>query len=313
MSLAHGKSACVLTWRFQASAPVEPSTADTSKKDGQQPQASTSTAAFAASGFSKLASASASPFASAGTGKSVFGGGATGSASPFASLGSSSPSKSVTPPTIPKPTLSFGSKDASAPSPFAAVNGATPSAFGGGGFGGGGFGSSSGSFGGGNFGGGSAFGTALSGSRTGNFASPGVPPIIKSDKPAKPFGAPESDVEEESDEGSDNDGDEGRGSAVDGEKEEKDDVASRDASTPAGGDDEKKAKYKKGMFPGLQPPRRQLTDVLQWLSMMARPARQQSSRCAHACTTSTSQPTPMARRKSLGASAVQACSRSTCL
>lgn len=80
-----------------------------------------------------------------------------------------------------------------------------------------------------------------------NFASPGVAPLAKGDKPAKPFGAPDSDAEDESEAGSDGEGDEA-GGAGDGEKE-RDETASRDESTPAGGEDEKKAKYKKGEFP----------------------------------------------------------------
>lgn len=185
----------------------------------------TSASAFASSGFSKLASSSASPFASVGTNKSVFGGGAPNAPSPFASLGT--PSKTpVAPPNLPKPTLTFGRKDGSAPSPFATMNGSTTSAFGGGG----------------GFGGGSPFTRTLGASTPGNFASPGAAPAMKSDKPAKPFGAPDSDAEDDSDKGSDSEGDEAGGSGKDAEK---DDAASRDENTPAGGEDEKKAKYKK--------------------------------------------------------------------
>lgn len=158
-----------------------------------------------------------------GSGKSVFGGGAASSPSPFASLGASSLSKApAAAPQVPIPTLSFGNKDSSAPSPFATINGSKPSALGGG------FGS--------------PFGSALGVSKTGNFASPGIAPLAKSDKAAKPFGAPDSDAEDESEAGSDGDGDEA-GGAGEGEKDE---IASRDESTPAGGEDEKKAKYKKG-------------------------------------------------------------------
>lgn len=204
-------------------APRPPKADDTGK---EQPQ--TSANAFASSGFSKLASSTASPFAAMGSGKSVFGGGAASSvSSPFASLGSSSPSKlaAAAAPQLPTPTLSFGSKDSSAPSPFATINGSKPSALGGGGFG-------------------SPFGSALGGSKTGNFASPGVAPLAKGDKPAKPFGAPDSEAEDESEAGSDVEGDEA-GGAGDGEKE-REETASRDESTPAGGEDEKKAKYRKG-------------------------------------------------------------------
>lgn len=192
----------------------------------EQPQ--TSAAAFASSGFSKLASSTASPFASAGSGKSIFGGGAASSVSPFASLGAPSTSKSTAAaPQLSTPTLSFGNKDSSAPSPFATINGSKPSAFGGGGFG-------------------SPFGSALGGSKISNFASPGIAPLAKSDKPAKPFGAPDSDAEDESEAGSDAEGDEA-GGAGDGEKD-RDESAQRDESTPAGGEDEKRAKYKKGEF-----------------------------------------------------------------
>lgn len=224
----------------QATSSLDSSTTESATKDDQP--ARTSASAFADSGFSKLASSSRSPFASVGTTKSVFGGGTASSTSPFASLGAPSPSKPAAPPSLPKPTLSFGNNDPSAPSPFASVNGSAGSGFGSSAFGGGStFGGSS------TFGGGSAFGSVLGGSRIGNFATPGAPPIIKSDKPAKPFGAPESDVEDESDDDSDSDQDEARGSGADGEKE-KDDAASRDELTPVGGEDEKKAKYKKGQF-----------------------------------------------------------------
>ncbi|KAH8764404.1 hypothetical protein F5883DRAFT_109689 [Diaporthe sp. PMI_573] len=207
--------------------------AELSAKDSQPPQ--TSPSKFADSGFAKLATSSASPFATVGANKSVFGGGATASPSPFASFGA--PASTAAAPTstpLNPPKLSFGSKDASAPSPFAAINGAKPAL---GGFGGG-------------FGGGSPFSGALGGTgpMTGNFASPGQPPIIKSDKPAKPFGAPESDAEDDSEDDSDDgDDEEGGGSGgADAEKEkDKDETASTHESTPAAGDDEKKGKFKR--------------------------------------------------------------------
>lgn len=65
----------------------------------------------------------------------------------------------------------------------------------------------------------------------------------KSDKPAKPFGAPDSDPEDDSHRDCDSEGDEADGSGKNGEK---DDAATREESIPAGGDDEKKAKFKKG-------------------------------------------------------------------
>lgn len=202
-------------------------------KDSEPPQ--TSPSKFADSGFAKLATSSASPFAAVGATKSVFGGGAAAAPSPFASFGAPPSTAASTSTPLSPPKLSFGSKDASAPSPFAAINGAKPVS--------GGFGSG--------FGGGSPFSSALAGAgpRTGNFASPGQPPIIKSDKPAKPFGAPESDAEDDSDDdGDDGDEEEGGGSGgADAEKEkEKDETASTHESTPTVGEDEKKGKYKRG-------------------------------------------------------------------
>lgn len=209
-------------------------TSDTSKpefsaKDSQPLR--TSPSKFADSGFAKLAASSASPFAAVGATKSVFGGGATAAPSPFASFGAPPTTAASTSTPLNPPKLSFGTKDASAPSPFAAMNGAKPAT--------GGFGSG--------FGGGSPFSSALGGAgpRTGNFASPGQPPIIKSDKPAKPFGAPESDAEDDSDDdGEDGDEEEGGGADADKEKE-KDETASTHESTPTVGEDEKKGKFKR--------------------------------------------------------------------
>ncbi|KKY34655.1 putative dead deah box [Diaporthe ampelina] len=216
----------------QAAATTSSDASKFSAKDNQAPQ--TSPSKFADSGFAKLAASSASPFATAGTTKSVFGGGATASPSPFASFGAPLSTAASTSTPLSPPKLSFGSKDASAPSPFAAVNGAKPAS--------GGFGSG--------FGGGSPFSSTLGGAgpRTGNFASPGQPPIIKSDKPAKPFGAPESDAEDDSDDnGDDGDEEEGGGSGgADAEREkEKDETASTHESTPTVGEDEKKGKFKR--------------------------------------------------------------------
>ncbi|KUI56858.1 Nucleoporin NUP56 [Cytospora mali] len=206
------------------------SSIDSVSKD--QPQ--TSASAFEASGFAKLASSTVSPFASIGANKSAFGGGAAASPSPFASFGGASTAPSTAAPVIP-PKLTFGTQDASGQSPFGTINGNKPTS----GFGGG-FGSA---FGGG---GGSAFGSVLGGERTGNFASPGQLPITMSDKPAKPFGAPESDAEDEDEddtEAGDEEGGPSGGGEADKEKE-KEDTASRDESTPVGGDDEKK-KFKR--------------------------------------------------------------------
>jgi Ran-binding protein 3 len=224
----------VLTCDLQAASSVPKP--ELSAKDSQPPQ--TSPSKFADSGFAKLATSSASPFATVGANKSVFGGGAGASASPspFTGFGASAAAAaSASTPSNP-PKLSFGSKDASAPSPFASINGAKPAL---GGFGGG-------------FGGGSPFSGALGGTgpMSGNFASPGQPPISKSDKPAKPFGAPESDAEDDSeDDGGDGDEEEAGGSG--GADAEKDETASTHESTPAPGEDEKKGKFKRGELPRL--------------------------------------------------------------
>lgn len=201
-------------------------------------QQTTSTSAFEASGFAKLASSTSSPFAAISANKSVFGGGAASSPSPFAGFGAASSTPSTAAPAVP-PKLTFGSPDASVQSPFGTINGSKPTS----GFGGGGFGSSG--FGGG-FGGGSAFGSVLGATRTGNFASPGQQPIAKSDKPAKPFGAPESDAEDDGEDDAETGDEEGGGSgAGEADKEkEKEGTASRDESTSLGGDDEKK-KFKR--------------------------------------------------------------------
>lgn len=241
----------LLMYHIQATTSSNPPVTIPPGEDAKK--AETSASAFASSGFSKLASSSASPFASMGAKKSVFGGGAPNSPSPFGSLGV--PNKApAAPPNLPKPTLTFGSKDSSAPSPFATMNGSTPSAFGGGG----------------GFGGGSPFTRALGASKPGNFASPGAAPVIQGDKPAKPFGAPDSDAEDDSDKDSDSEGDEAGGSGKDGGKDE---AASRDESNPAGGEDEKKAKYKKGVLDLFTSASCNVANDLQWLSMMAKLAK----------------------------------------
>lgn len=173
------------------------------------------------------------------------------------------------------------------------MNGSTSSAFGGGG----------------GFGGGSPFTRTLGGSTPGNFATPGAAPVIKSDKPAKPFGAPDSDAEDDSDKDSDSEGDE---AGVGGKDGEKDDAASRDESTPAGGEDEKRAKYKKGLSQPLIFAVCNRANNVQLLSTMAKLAKQPSFKPVRECTTSTSPQVPMARRRWAGASAAWVCSRSTC-
>ncbi|KAM0282717.1 hypothetical protein ACHAQH_002915 [Verticillium albo-atrum] len=175
----------------------------------------TSASGFANSGFAKLASSSASPFGALGGGgakTSVFGGSAATS-SPFASASSQKPAAPA-----PTPTLNFGSAgESAAASPFAS---ATPGANG--------FKSV--------FGGGGGFGSAFSGKPLTSFAKPGA--SFKSEKPAKPFGAPESDAEEESD---DDDGDEEPESAAD-DKEAKEDSDKEDAKAS---EDKKKSKLQR--------------------------------------------------------------------
>ncbi|KAL2754569.1 hypothetical protein ACRALDRAFT_1042209 [Sodiomyces alcalophilus JCM 7366] len=166
-------------------------------EDKQKDKSSeTSASAFANSGFAKLASSSASPFGALGgaAGKTSVFGSSAAKASPFAS---ESPKKSAAP--APTPTLSFSSSSSS--SPFAA---ATTSANG--------FGSAFGSGG---------FGSALSGKPLTSFAKPGE--TFKSDKPAKPFGAPESDAEEDSDNAEDGEDDTNQSEADDKEAKDESD------------------------------------------------------------------------------------------
>lgn len=170
---------------------------------------------FATSGFAKLTS-STSPFgnlgAEAGAKPALFGS-SPGSASPFGTLGGAAvttakpapaPASSTTAPSS-VPKLSFGNSSAS---PFAGLQqpGASKTIFGNGfgglaASGGSGFGSRFGS----GFGSGaaatgsgaqSAFSGALSSTGLTSFAKPGT--LFKSEKPARPFGAPDSDEEGES-------------------------------------------------------------------------------------------------------------------
>ncbi|KAK0671111.1 hypothetical protein QBC41DRAFT_363511 [Cercophora samala] len=166
----------------------------------------TSASAFASSGFAKLGASSASPFASAA------------GASPFASAGAGKPSVFGS-----AGTTSFGSvlggSAAAAPAKlnFSSTSTASPFASALNGQAGGGSVFKSSPF-------GSAFGgaSALSGggARLTNFGKPGE--ALKSGKPAKPFGAPESDAEEDE---KDEDGEEenGEGAGVDGEEDNKGD------------------------------------------------------------------------------------------
>lgn len=189
-----------------------------------EPPKSTSSAAFASSGFAKLASSSASPFGSfGGSGKpSLF-----GSAAPGSSLGGAFGGSKPAAPSAP-PKLSFGSAaTATASSPFGGLNGQT----GGSVFKSSPFGSA--------FGGSAFGGSALSGSRV-NFGKPGE--VLKSDKPARPFGAPDSDAEDNSVEEDNEDEDtKGDASSDDGESKEEE----RDKDESKAGDDKKKPKLQK--------------------------------------------------------------------
>jgi len=150
----------------------------------------TSASAFATSGFASLASSSTSPFGSLGATKpSVFGGSAAStSTSGFGALASAGSTTSTT--TTP------------AMSGFGALGGKPTTGFG--------FrsGASSGFAG---LGSGSAFGSKLgngfaggAGPKLSSFAAPGKDTVVLGSKPAKAFGAPESDEDEGSeDEGSD--------------------------------------------------------------------------------------------------------------
>ncbi|KAK4204079.1 hypothetical protein QBC40DRAFT_217661 [Triangularia verruculosa] len=171
----------------------------------EKPQ-TTSSSAFAASGFAKLGASAASPFAAA-SGASPFASAGAGAGKPsiFGSAGTSSFGSVLGGSTAPAPAkLNFSST--STASPFAsALNG---QASGGSVFKSSPFGSS--------FGGASAL---SGGPRLTSFGKPGE--ALKSGKPAKPFGAPESDAE---DDDKDEDGEEnGEGAGVDGEEEHKDD------------------------------------------------------------------------------------------
>ncbi|EPE06054.1 dead deah box DNA helicase [Ophiostoma piceae UAMH 11346] len=210
-------------------------------KDGKAPAAAP-TSAFASSGFAKLTS-TASPFgalggAGAAAKPSLFGASTansttSSSASPFGSLGAAAAKPATTPsaaaPAVTSPTLSFGGSGAA--SPFAGLQSSASSNVFGSAFGGastalstgfGGIGSGSGGFG-GAAGASSAFGSALSGSTLTSFAKPGE--AFKSDKPARPFGAPESEPEESGEEDSaaeeDENGDEGEGDDEGADPEEK--------------------------------------------------------------------------------------------
>ncbi|KAI5466566.1 hypothetical protein BGZ63DRAFT_345598 [Mariannaea sp. PMI_226] len=140
---------------------------ESAKSPAKKDAPPSSTSAFAASSFGKLSSGS-SPFASLGATKgSVFGSAGAPSLSSFASPATASPAQPAAP-----PKLTFGSTTSA--SPFATIPSNTNG-----------------------LGGGSPFGSTLSGIKPlGSFAAPGGS-ALKTDRPAKPFGAPESDAEDD--------------------------------------------------------------------------------------------------------------------
>ena len=173
----------------------KPAEAET-QKSAEKKQPSTSPSAFSASGFSKLATSSSSPFASlGGPGISPFGSAGAPSLTSFASPPISSNNKPAE-----APKLTFGGGGGA--SPFAGLASGTN-----------GFGSTLG---------GGGFGSVTSGPMLGSFAAPGSR-SLGSEKRAKPFGAPDSDVEsdEDEDEG-DNDSQQDEERAASPEKESED-------------------------------------------------------------------------------------------
>ncbi|KAK1829178.1 hypothetical protein QBC39DRAFT_392728 [Podospora conica] len=193
-------------------------TSGAKKTSGDKP-AVTSQAAFASSGFAKLATAQ-SGFAMAGSKPSVFGGGSTSSGS-FGSFGGAKSTTSTVPSTA--PTLSFGGPLGGA-SPFALNGGANAKS---------GFSSTFGS----------AFGgSAFSGPRLSSFAKPGEG--LKNDKPARPFGAPESDAEDGEDDDGDDDGDDKDEEAGSDKDEGKESGKDKDESKTLA-DDKKKMRLQK--------------------------------------------------------------------
>ncbi|KAL1879429.1 hypothetical protein VTK73DRAFT_6961 [Phialemonium thermophilum] len=179
-------------------------------------KADSSTSAFAKSGFAKLASSSASPFGTLGAGKpSIFSSSSSASPSPFATVGATNNTATTTAP----PKLSFGGAPTTTTtaSPFGTLNGKSGTL------------------------GAAGFGSILSGPRLTSFAKPGEP--LKTDKPAKPFGAPESDAEEGSD---DQDGDGGEdGSGGDDHSDNEDEKSKEKDESKLTADDKKKLKLQK--------------------------------------------------------------------
>ncbi|KAK1980942.1 hypothetical protein LZ30DRAFT_721651 [Colletotrichum cereale] len=188
----------------------------TSRRPANDEKEGATTSAFASSGFAKLAASSASPFGSLGsaTKGSVFGGTAS-SASPFGGL---SPSKPATPASAPTPALSFGGAGA-APSPFASVKPAGAN---------GGFGSAFGNA----FGGGLGSKPLTSFSKTGESS-------FKTERAAKPFGAPDSDADEGSDDEAD---DVAEAASESGDKDEKEESDKEESKAV---DDKKRTRLQK--------------------------------------------------------------------
>ena len=196
----------------------------TSKRaNGDKPQ--TSASAFASSGFAKLASSSTSPFGAlgGGSGKPSLFGASSGPSGSFSVLGGQKPTSSL--PSAPK--LTFGGGASSNPSPFS-LSASKTSVFGGSPFA-------------------SAFGgkSALAGPRLSTFGKPGE--ALKSDKPAKPFGAPESDNEDGSEK--DDEDDESKAGEAASDKEEGKETDKDDLKTLS--DEKKKIRLQRGKFKAL--------------------------------------------------------------
>jgi hypothetical protein len=187
----------------------------------------TSSSAFLSSGFGALSSSTTSPFGSIGASKpSVFGGGSQASSSGFGALAGTKQSNTGS-----EPTSALGAGAGKPSSGFAFGSGATTSGFAA-------------------LGGGSAFSSALgngfaggSGPKLSSFAAPPGKGDVAPGKPAKAFGAPDSDEDDDGDE------DESEGGA---EGEE-------DDSTKAGSEDKKKSKSGRGKLCALAIKHIQLT------------------------------------------------------
>ena len=175
----------------------------------------TSSSAFASSGFASLANATTSPFGSLGASKpSVFGGGAHSTG--FGSFATSKPTSATSTTT----TSGFGALSGNKPTIGFGFGSGTSSGFGG-------------------LSSGSAFGSKLgngfaggSGPKLSTFAAPVKEVEDVAAKPAKAFGAPESDEDSESD-------DEDSGEGATGVDDDEGFV---------GAEDKKKSKLAKGMM-----------------------------------------------------------------